>query len=1056
MNTNSAGASTAQANARDDVALTALKLTDTAHWTEVDDILRQLNTSKQDGLSDADAQTRLDEYGENSLRGEGGVSALKVLFRQMANALILVLVAAMAIGYGVQDWIEGGVITAVIILNVSIGFFQEYKAEKTMDSLRSLASPTAAVTRAGETKQIPALHVVPGDIVHVKMGDVVPADLRLFHVSNLEIDEALLTGEAMPVAKVIEPLGSTYPSHSLPRVPTFSTEGEKTLAPGVGPESREQIAVGDRVNLAFSSTTVTRGRGSGVVIGTGMQTQIGHIAESMQKKKASPRAGLPLWKRIFEGVMTFLGLRTGTPLQIKLNKLAYALFLLAAVLLIIVFAVAKFEVNNEVAIYAIALAIAVIPESLIAILTITMATGTSRMAKAHVVVRQLNALEALGSVTDVCSDKTGTLTAGKMVVRKFWLPGLDSGSAPAAYAVENVGDAIEPAGDVYLDDGSDDEKRTILNVESNARARELILCASLCNVATVGKNKEGRWVSTGDPTEVALQVLATMTGNGRPTLTKTGVDSDEVSEKARDSKRFVWKEEFPFDSNAKRMSVIYLDQQASEEDRVVVFLKGSVERVLAASTHVFSEAEPAPLTDAMRKDILSQMESLAAQGLRVLALASRRPGSALDLSSEAKLSRDDVEANHCFIGLAGIYDPPRPESVHAVRACKRAGIVVHMLTGDHQFTATAIARAIEIIGPDSASSAVMPAAEFNALSDEQIDALPELPLVIARCDPDTKVRMIQAGKRRGKYLAMTGDGVNDAPSLKLAPVGIAMGQGSDVAKNASELVLTDDNFDSIRAAISEGRRIFDNIQRFIMHLLATNIAEVVLLVFGLAFQDDTSESVYPLSPLAVLWINMLTGGPPAFGLGVEPASADVMTRPPHSVKSGVFTRAVLVDTFVYGFVMGVTTLLSFIIVVYGKNDGFLGEECNREVNNSCDAVFRARSTVFATLTLQISLYAWELKALNRSMFSIRPGVPFYKDIWNNRILFWSVVLTIASVPLCVYIPGLNDEVFYQKGITWEWGLVVGMTLVFVGCVELWKLLVASKRVHSPVKEGADV
>ncbi|KAI0093721.1 sodium transport ATPase [Irpex rosettiformis] len=1015
-------------------------LANNVHWLDVNAVVRELKTTRPDGLQDDEASRRLEEYGENSLIGEGGVSATKVLVRQMANALTLVLVAAMAIGYGVQDWVEGGVITAVIALNVGIGFFQEYKAERTMDSLRSLASPTGFVTRSGETSQVPAKHIVPGDIVHIKMGDVVPADIRLFHVSNLEVDEALLTGEAMPVAKI----------HDV--------------------ETRDQIAVGDRINMAFASTIVTRGRASGVVVATGMDTQVGHIAESMQKRKKRKKVDaegkkLSLWNHIYESVATILGLRTGTPLQIKLNKLAYNLnirLLLAADFysrsLLIVFAVAKFHITNEVAIYAIALAIGVIPESLIAVLTITMATGTSRMAKSHVVVRQLNALEALGAVTDICSDKTGTLTAGKMIVRKFWLPSLNNSDGigsnlPTEYVVDTSTDVLEPVGDVYAErteSNDGEEKKKLLDLQAHVRAKEFVLCASLCNVATLFESKEGRWASTGDPTEVALQVFATKLAHGRSSLMATESESDESSKQVdRRTERFVLKEEFLFNSDIKLMSTIYIDQEASEASngRVVVYLKGAVERVLARCTHIYTSpsSAPIPLSSSTRDTITAQTDTLASQGLRVLALASRRPGTSLDICSDEELRREDVERDMCFIGLAGIYDPPRPESVHAVRACKRAGIVVHMLTGDHQATATVIARNVEIIAQDSPASAVMPASQFNAMSEAEIDALPELPLVIARCDPDTKVRMIEAGKRRGKYMAMTGDGVNDAPSLKLAPVGIGMGQGSDVAKSASELVLTDNNFDSIRAAIREGRRIFDNIQRFVLHLLATNVAEVILLICGLGFQDDSGESVYPLSPLAVLWLNMITGGPPAFGLGVEEAAEDVMTRPPQDAKTGVFSRAVIVDTFAYGFVMGVTTLMSFIIVLYGKDDGELGSDCNREPSASCDAVYKARSTVFATLTFEILLYAWELKSFRRSLFNLTPGRAFYRDLWANRVLFWAVVLGMASVPLCIYVPGLNDHVFYQKGITWEWGVVIGMTLVFVGSMEAWKLLVARRR-----------
>jgi len=376
------------------------------------------------------------------------------------------------------------------------------------------------------------------------------------------------------------------------------------------------------------------------------------------------------------------------------------------------------------------------------------------------------------------------------------------------------------------------------------------------------------------------------------------------------------------------------------------------------------------------------------------------------------------------------------------------------LTGDHAATARAIAEEIEIVTPDDPPSAIMTAAQFNKLGDKEIDALPELPLVIARCDPETKVRMILAAGRRGKYTAMTGDGVNDAPSLKLAPVGIAMGmEGSDVAKDASELVLTgkcdcivgsmnspliapaDDNFDSVRLAISEGRRIFDNIQRFILHLrkfsnrripllgltfeiVCVNVGECILLVLGLAFLDSTDHSVFPLSPLSILWINMVTSSPPAFGLGMEPPAARVMKRPPHNIKKGVFTIQIIIDILYYGLVMGITVMIAFVVVVWGRYNGDLGTECNRaDTNGDCVYVFRARSTVFATLILEILLFAWELKALDRSMFNITPGRPFYEDLWANKILFWTVVIGCASIPLAIYIPVFNSRVFYQAPIS---------------------------------------
>lgn len=556
---------------------------------------------------------------------------------------------------------------------------------------------------------------------------------------------------------------------------------------------------------------------------------------------------------------------------------------------------------------------------------------------------------------------------------------------------------------------------------------------------------KGEWKSTGDPTEVALQVFATKLGLGQPSLTagsSKSIDERSDSEHAKkihfadeENKRFGFLVEFPFSSSIKRMSTIYYD---TEQKSAVVMCKGATERILDSCvayvpSPLTKPRDTSPLTEDTKRAFLDKAEELASEGLRVIATAQR-------MIDRKDVSREDAEKDLTFMALAGIFDPPRPESAGAVRACRTAGIVVHMLTGDHITTAKAIAESVEIIMPDAPKNAVMMATEFDRLTDDEIDALPELPLVIARCAPETKVRMIQVGKRRGKHMSMTGDGVNDSPALKLAPVGIAMGMsGSDVAKDAADLVLTDDNFDSIRAAITEGRRIFTNIQRFVLHLLTTNVAEVVLLIVGLSFIDEDGRSVFPLSPLAVLWVNMLTSSPPAFGLGLEAAYPDLMQRPPHSVKQGIFTWPIIIDTMVYGVIMGATCLINFVIVVYGKGNGDLYRECNHAPSERCNLVFRARSTVFATLIFQILLYALELKSFDRSLFSLTPGRAFHKDLWANKVLLISVVGGMITVVLPIYIPGFNTSVFYQRDICWEWGIVFGMTILFVIGCELWKI-----------------
>lgn len=966
----------------------------------------------------------------------------------------------MALSYGVSDYVEGGVITAVIVLNVFIGFYQEFQAEKKMDSLRALFSPTATVLRDGVVDAIPSAEVVPGDIVQIKTGDTIPADLRIFEAMNLECDEKILTGEAIPVAK--------DPEHD------FSNATEL------------ETGIGDRVNMAYSSSTVTKGRGQGIVAFTGMHTEIGKIAQSMQGKKRKPNRSMSRKKggnlqpakglalRTYDAIGKFLGLTVGTPLQIKLSKLAYVLFGFAIILAIIVFGANRFDVTNEVAIYAISTGmfptllsithstdadgystgIAMIPESLIAVLTITFVTGMTSMRKRRVLTRKLSALEALGGITNICSDKTGTLTQGQMVTRKTWIPGV------GVYTVNNSEDAANPTqgtitlgtektraemeaekkarqekleaersgggikfkepkekterderrGNLEFDEKSDVDDMDPKDVELVPELDAFLHSTALCNLATVRYNdSEKRWQTTGDPTEVALQVFARRFELGKKQL----------------EGQHGWKQltEYPFDSTVKRMSVVY---KVPDDGSTVIFTKGAVERILDLCVNVGIGAHETAIIEEVKGQILEQMTLLADQGLRVLAIA-RRSWTGEPINEKSEVPREDIEKDLTLLGLAGIYDPPRLETKDAVRECTNAGIRVHMLTGDHPGTAAAIAKEVGIIPKDMstlpkdvADSLVKTATDFDGLTDEEIDKMPELPLVIARCAPNTKTRMIAALHRRGKYAAMTGDGVNDGPSLQAADVGIAMGlAGSDVAKGASDIVLTDDNFASIVNAIEEGRRMFDNIQRFVLHLLTSNVGEVVLLVCGLGFQDNNDFSVFPLSPLSILWINMLTSGFPAFGLGREKASYNIMSRPPHDNKKGVFTWQIICDMIVYGLLMGVLTLCTFIIVVYGTGDGLLGTDCNKKYSDSCDVVFRARAAVFAELTWLILISAWEIKGIRRSMFRLDPrsesAFPFFKDVWENQFLFWAVTLGSVVVFPCIYIPGFNTTVFKHKG-----------------------------------------
>ncbi|CCD34821.1 putative potassium sodium efflux p-type atpase protein [Botrytis cinerea BcDW1] len=1038
------------------------------------DAASQLSTNLETGLTASKVQSIQASHPPNELDTGGSISWYRILIKQISNAMILVLVFAMALSFGVGDYIEGGVLVAVIVLNVMIGFFQEFSAEKKMDSLRALSSPSASVLRDGSVIVVPSAEVVPGDIVLLKTGDTVPADLRIFEAMNLTCEEKSLTGESEPVEKI------TSNEICVP-----GTEERAT--------TEEQVGIADRNNMAYSTTTVIKGRGRGIVVFTGMQTEVGKIAASTTKKqrkegrsmnykkygKAQPVKGAA--RRTYDFVGKFLGLTEGTPLQRKLSKVAYILFGCAILLAIVVFGVNRFNVTDEVAIYAISTGIAIIPESLIAVLTITMVVGMTVMRKANVVVRDLSALEALGGVTNICSDKTGTLTQGAMIVKKVWIPKIgiytvnhsmdpnnptegtvtkaplksegmqtpDSPSETEKIDFDNQRSAAALKFDIPAEKAVRDERKNPSSEQDEEPAEiipeleSFLQSAALCNLATVKHEVvEGetakKWQTTGEPTEIALQVFTHRFESGKRAFESKG-----------------WKQtaEFPFDSSIKRMSVIY--QRPDGEH--IVFTKGAVERVLDLCSSVGSGNTNEIMTDELKESIIRQMNRFAEQGQRVLAVAAKpwtATVSSQDKNSNDESLRGEVEQDLTLLGLVGIYDPPRDETKDAIRECTQAGIKVHMLTGDHPSTAKAIAQEIGIIprnlGQLSAgvsASVVMKATDFDHLTNAQIDALPTLPLVLARCAPDTKTRMIHALRRRGLYMAMTGDGVNDAPSLSEADVGIAMGiAGSDVAKSAAKMVLLDDKFNSIVSAIREGRRMFDNIQRFVLHLLSSNVGEVILLIAGLGFQDANRQSVFPLSPLQILWINMLTSSFPAFGLGKEKASSTVMRRPPHDNKRGVFTTQILVDMVVYGILMGTCTLLTFVIIIYGVNEGNLGSDCNRSYGPNCGPVFRARATVFAELTWLILISAWEFKSIRRSMFRLdatsESSFPFFKDVYENRFLFWAVVIGALSVFPAVYIPGLNTSVFKHVGITWEWSLAVGAVFVFVLGIEAWK---ASKR-----------
>lgn len=948
-------------------------------------VAEQLKTDVDNGLSSNEAAARLARDGPNSIKGAKGVSLWEIFLQQVANALTVVLIAVTALSFAISDYIEGGVVAAVIVLNIVVGLIQDYRAEQTIQSLYALSTPKCKVIRDGHSETVKAETLVKGDIVSLATGDVVPADLRLIQGINVSTDEALLTGESVAISKKPDAVFSD------PDMP-----------------------IGDRTNLAYSGSSITRGRATGIVISTGMETEVGQIAELLRKTKNDNTGRSATGKIVFkayQSMRNILGLE-GTPLQVTLSKFALLLFAFAILLAVIVFSANKWDISDDVLLYGICVGVAVIPESLLAVLTVTMAVATKAMVRGNVIVRQMPSLEAVGGVTNICSDKTGTLTQGRMITRKVWLRGDLTGS------VDGTANPYDPGSGTVT--WSKDLAGSCLGSFLNT----LILC----NNATVTDGKkepetdsssvitgsgDAEWRAIGEPTEIALKVFAMRFGQNR-------VPGD------------VLVAEHPFDSSCKLMSVVYGNEV---EKTRRVYTKGAVEVLLTK----LNESEE------LKAQILAKAEELASQGLRVLCIATK----AMDVESEDAHDRSKVENQLEFLGLAGLYDPPRPETAGAVAQCREAGVTVHMVTGDHIKTATAIAYEVGILSHNVSlgPTTVMAASDFGNLTDAQIDALESLPVVLARCSPLTKVRMIEALHRRKAFCIMTGDGVNDSPALKQADVGIAMGdRGSDVAKEAADMVLTDDNFASIVTGIQEGRRLADNIQKFLLHLLTSNLAQVLLLLIGLSFQSEDGVAVFPLSPLEILWANLVTSSPLALGLGLEESAPDILRRPPRSLRSGVFTKDLVRDQLMYGTFMGSLCLCAFMLVNYAAPGGWytMVNGCNDANTHGCDDVYRARATTFATLSFLLLVTAWEVKHFHRSLFAMdeRWTGPFsvFKTIYHNRFLFWSVVAGFVITFPVIYIPTLNSEVFKHKGLTWEWGVVAGCVVMYIALIESWKAI----------------
>lgn len=772
------------------------------HSRPVPEVLHALETTGE-GLSDAEAEKRLKAYGKNELRARPPRSVLQMLRAQIVDPMVLILIGAAALSAALREWTEAGVIAVIVVLNAVIGIAQEKKAQSSLEALRRMSAPTARVLRQGEESIVPAGELVVGDIVQLSDGDRVPADLRLIDSANLKIQEASLTGESVPAEKDAEDLPA------------------------------EDCVPADCSNMAYASSIVTYGRGEGVVVATGMDTQVGSIAGMLEDQDD-----------------------TDTPLKRKLNAVGRALTIAGVIICVLIFAIGALYHRPLVPqlLVAISLAISIIPEGLPATATIVMALGVQRMARKNALIRRLPAVETLGGATVICSDKTGTLTLNKMTVKEV-------------FTAEDLA-----AGQTAPVSGRTGEDRPF---------QELIRAAALCNDASLDPDRPGEII--GDPTEGALLCLAR----------DFGVDHEALED------RYPRLFEQPFDSQRKRMSTVH---RIGEEN--VAYTKGAVEEMLGLCSGLLTQSGVIPITQEHRDQILQLCHSLSARALRVLGFARRA------LPTVPQEDEENVEEALVFIGAVGMIDPPRREVAQSVRTCREAGIRTVMITGDHKDTALAIAQELDIYRE---GDSIYSGEELGRMDEEELDRAVSGATVFARVSPADKLRIVRALQRNGEVAAMTGDGVNDSPALKAADIGVAMGiTGTDVAKDAADMILLDDSFTTIAYAIQEGRRVYRNIQKVIQFLLAGNIAEITTLLVATVVNWDA-----PLLAVHILWVNLATATLPALALGVDPPDRSIMRQKP--VRTGtLFEKDLIGRVLVQGVFVAAMTTAAYWIGVHGS------------------------------------------------------------------------------------------------------------------------------------------
>ncbi len=871
----------------------------------VQQVLEELRVDPRQGLSDSEAASRAEEYGPNAFEEKKAKTKIQMFLAQLRDPMIYILFAAAGISLVLREFADCLIILAIILLNAIIGVVQEAKAEKSLEALKKLSSPTAMVRRNGKIFDIPAAELVPGDIVILEAGRVVPADLRLLSSVNLKIEESALTGESVPVDKEAE----------------FIAEG--------------QVPLGDRLNMAYLSTSIAYGRGEGVIAKTGMDTEIGKIA-----------------KMINESVDEM------TPLQKRLGDLGKILGIIALFLCVGLFGIALFQGRDvmEMLLTAISLAVAAIPEGLPAVVTIVLAMGVMRMVKVNTIVRRLPAVETLGSVSVVCSDKTGTLTQNKMTVTRI-------------YTNENLQDVKD----------LDYEKKSLF-------VKGFVLCTD-----AVSEGEE----RFGDPTELALLDMGTNLGISKKQL-------EEASPRINEQ---------PFDSGRKMMTTVHKEAGG----KIIGYTKGAMDRIIVNCTHILKDGQTAAITDEDKDNIAQASKDMATMALRVLALAIKTDDDSA------------TEDNLTFVGLVGMIDPPRPEAAGAVEIFKEASITTIMITGDHKDTALAIAKELGIA--DREEQCITGEALSHMSQEELNAAVPDL-RVFARVSPENKVMIVEAFRANGHIVSMTGDGVNDAPSLKAADIGVAMGiTGTDVAKGASDMILTDDNFATIQKAVEEGRNIYNNIKKSVLFLLSSNLGEIITMFAAIAV-----GLAAPLRAIHILWVNLITDSLPALALGVDQGTPDIMKEVPRNPKESLFAHGGYATTLFFGSVIGLTTLCTFLYLpvsmLMAAGDA-VTYEAVRAMYEDPGIHAQAQTYAFTVLAISQLFNAMGMRNLNRSVFRF--------NHLNNRLMIVAFVVAFALQIAVTEIPFLLEAFGTIPLSLKEWLLLTALSSSPVWFHELFVL-----------------